>query len=164
MWAQLDPKPHHVQPTSLKKKKADSLPQSSSKSFREIHTTYDCALNFLLSYMPSVIFNLSFPLAIWRICCSCSEEKYLSEDWLARNTCIFVNEFQRHSTKQGILGAKRTEMCSCFPYQHWSSLPFSFIFFLSLWCDQIISLFLIHPNLSWNSDEGKKIKFITFVS
>lgn len=52
-----------------------SLPQSFSLSFREIHTTYDCALNFLLSYILSVIFNLFFfsfgnmkniPYLFWR--------------------------------------------------------------------------------------------------
>lgn len=90
-------------------------------SLREIHTPYDCALNFLLSYILSVIFNLF--VFLWQheeYDVSVPEkENYLFEDWLARNTCIFVNEPQRlFPLNKEFCEKKITEMCSCFSYQY----------------------------------------------
>jgi len=151
--------------------KADnySLSQSFSMSFREIHTTCDWALNFLLFYILSVIFNLFFFL--WQheeyALSVLKKENYLCEDWLARNTCIFVNEPQRLlPLKKEFWEKKITETYSCFSYQYWSSSPFFFINFLPLRLDQIPSLplSLINSNISCHSGEEEKIKFIIFIS
>lgn len=115
-------------------------------------------LNFLLSYILSVIFNFFFLLQHDKYAVSVlKKENYFFEDWLARNTCVFVTEPQRLSSKQGILWEKKKELkCALVFHINIEAVrPFSLLIFYhydvtkSLLCLSNI----IESNLSRHSGE-----------
>lgn len=119
--------------TSHKKQITSRCLKSFSMSFRESHSPYDCALDFLLSYILSGTFNLfslgnmkNMPYLFWRRRIIC-----LKKD-LSETPLVLLMNLRHLSLNKGFHEKKKPEMCSCFSYQYWSSLPFFLYYFFTI--------------------------------